>query len=73
MSSSDLLDRTDAELCSVLHGYLEAVDAGTPPSRSAVLARHPDQHEHHDLVLFSNEVFAHTAFEVASLEELLTS
>ena len=48
--------------------------AGTPPLGATVfLARHPDQHEHHDLVLFSNEVFAHTAFEVASLEELLTS
>ena len=48
--------------------------AGTPPLGATVfLARHPDQHEHHDLVFFSNEVFAHTAFEVASLGELLAS
>jgi len=37
------------------------------------MARHPDEHEHHDLVFFSNPAFAHTAFEVASLAELLTS
>jgi len=40
---------------------------------TAFLARHPDDHEHHDLVFFSNPAFAHTAFEVASLGELLTS
>ncbi len=37
------------------------------------LARHPDELEHHDLVLFSNPSFAHTAFEIGSLGELLAS
>src|SRR5271166_1773121 len=38
------------------------------------MSRHPEQAaEHHDLVFFSNPAFAHTAFEVGSLAELLAS
>src|SRR5690242_19834526 len=32
----------ETELCAVLHGYLEALDAGTAPERSELLSRHPE-------------------------------
>jgi catechol-2,3-dioxygenase len=37
------------------------------------LSRHPEAGEHHDLVFFSRPEYAHTAFEVATLGELLAS
>ncbi|MBV9689317.1 MAG: VOC family protein [Ktedonobacteraceae bacterium] len=37
------------------------------------ISRHPEGEEHHDLVFFSNPMFAHTAFRVSSLAELLSS
>jgi catechol 2,3-dioxygenase len=47
--------------------------AVSPMGVTVFLSRHPEGEEHHDLVFFSNPTFAHTAFEVASLVELLTS
>src|SRR5262245_38856926 len=32
----------ETELCTVLHGYLAALDAGAAPHRSELLSRHPE-------------------------------
>ena len=47
--------------------------ADSPIGTTVFLSRHPEGDEDHDLVFFSNPMFAHTAFEVASLAELLKS
>lgn len=47
--------------------------AASPMGVTVFLNRHPEGEEHHDLVFFSNPIFAHTAFRVASLGELLKS
>jgi catechol-2,3-dioxygenase len=45
--------------------------ADSPMGTTVFLNRHPEGEEHHDLVFFSNPMFAHTAFRVSSLAELL--
>jgi catechol 2,3-dioxygenase len=47
--------------------------ADSPIGTTVFLSRHPEGDEDHDLVFFPNQMFAHTAFEVASLGELKTS
>jgi quercetin dioxygenase-like cupin family protein len=42
-----------------------------PIGASAFLSSRPDQ-EHHEIALFANPVYAHTAFKVSSLDELRT-
>ena len=46
--------------------------ADSPMGVTVFLSRHPEEEEHPDLVFFSNPMYAHTAFRVASLAELLT-
>ena len=36
------------------------------------LSRHPEVEGHHDIVIFSNPMFAHTAFRVDDLDEFLS-
>ena len=45
--------------------------ADSPIGTTVFLSRHPEGDEDHDLVFFSNPMFAHTAFRVSSLAELL--
>jgi len=45
--------------------------ANSPIGTTVFLARHPEVEGHHDLVLFSNPMFAHTAFRVEDLNEFL--
>ena len=49
--------------------------AQTPPNSpmgtTIFLSRHPEVEGHHDIVLFSNPVFAHTAFRVEDLDDFL--
>ena len=45
--------------------------ADAPVGLTLFLSRHPEEGLHHDLVFFANPMFAHTAFEVASLADLL--
>jgi catechol-2,3-dioxygenase len=47
--------------------------ADSPMGVTVFLNRHPEGEEHHDLVFFSNPMFAHTAFRIASLGDLLRS
>ena len=47
--------------------------ADSPMGTTVFLNRHPEGEEHHDLVFFSNPAFAHTAFRIASLGDLLRS
>jgi catechol 2,3-dioxygenase-like lactoylglutathione lyase family enzyme len=44
--------------------------ADSPIGTTVFLSRHPEGEEDHDLVIFPDPVFAHIAFEVASLAEL---
>jgi catechol 2,3-dioxygenase-like lactoylglutathione lyase family enzyme len=44
--------------------------ADSPIGTTVFLSRHPEGEEDHDLVIFPNPVFAHIAFEVATLAEL---
>ena len=45
--------------------------ADAPFGATLFLSAHPEE-ENHDIVFFGNPTFAHTAFKVASLGELLT-
>jgi catechol-2,3-dioxygenase len=45
--------------------------ANSPMGVTVFLSRHPEVEGHHDLVLFSNPMFAHTAFRVEDLGEFL--
>ncbi|MBV9020504.1 MAG: VOC family protein, partial [Ktedonobacteraceae bacterium] len=45
--------------------------ANSPFGATLFLSSHPEE-ENHDIVFFGNPAFAHTAFKMASLGELLT-
>ena len=53
-----------------------AIVAQTPPEShmgtTIFLSLHPEVEGHHDIVLFSNPVFAHTAFRVEDLDQFLS-
>jgi catechol 2,3-dioxygenase-like lactoylglutathione lyase family enzyme len=45
--------------------------SNSPMGTTVFLSLHPEVEGHHDIVLFSNPVFAHTAFRVEDLDEFL--
>jgi catechol-2,3-dioxygenase len=45
--------------------------ANSPMGTTIFLSIHPEVEGHHDIVLFSNPMFAHTAFRAENLDEFL--